>query len=63
MFSTTSLHTRMRRMCVHIIVFVSIISALLPSGLAAQAGTRPGRFVIAPQPNARTVTTTEDMFY
>ncbi|MFN7472705.1 MAG: hypothetical protein ACK5S9_13775, partial [Roseiflexaceae bacterium] len=63
MLSATSLRTRMRRMCVHIIVFVSVISALLPSGVAAQADARPGRFVIAPEPKARTVTTTEDMFY
>lgn len=63
MLSETSLRTRMRRICVHIIVLVSVISALLPSGLAAQASARPGRFVIAPQPNVRAASTSEDMFY
>lgn len=63
MLPSTVLSVRIRRICVHFIVLVSVISALLPSGLAAQASARPGRFVIAPQPKARTVTTSEDMFY
>ena len=63
MTQSATIVVRMRRTVMHLMLLLAVLSALLPDGTATQASARPGRFVIAPQPNARTAITSEDMFY
>ncbi|MFM2309457.1 MAG: hypothetical protein RLY87_1578 [Chloroflexota bacterium] len=60
---TGTLTDRLRRALLHVMLLLGLFSALLPAGTTAQAATAQGRFVVAAQPKARTVTTSDDFFY